>query len=148
MCVCVYVCACMFACVRACEWMCVCVCVCVYVCVCVHVCVHVCIHVSRCVCVCVHAQVTLLLWCLHRLNKEPPNIYFKKKDKGGINLNTMVKRTCPSDCVRMYLYRQCVSSSWSLCTCVNSSWSLYPCVRSSWSLDTCVNFIVYTIHCT
>ena len=89
-------------------------------------------------CVCVHAQVTLLLWCLHRLNKEPPNIYFKKKDKGGINLNTMVRRTCPSDCVRMYLYRQCVNSSWSLYTCVNSSWSLYPCVNSSWSLHTCV----------
>lgn len=26
-----------------------------------------------------------------RLNKQPPNIYFKKKDKGGINLNCMVK---------------------------------------------------------
>ncbi|CAK1556431.1 unnamed protein product [Leptosia nina] len=26
-----------------------------------------------------------------RLNKQPPNIYFRKKDKGGINLNT----TCP-----------------------------------------------------
>lgn len=25
-----------------------------------------------------------------RLNKQPPNIYFKKKDKGGINLNCMV----------------------------------------------------------
>lgn len=25
-----------------------------------------------------------------RLNKQPPNIYFKKKDKGGINFNTMV----------------------------------------------------------
>lgn len=25
-----------------------------------------------------------------RLNKQPPNIYFKKKDKGGINLNAMV----------------------------------------------------------
>lgn len=25
-----------------------------------------------------------------RLNKAPPNIYFKRKDKGGINLQTMV----------------------------------------------------------
>lgn len=25
-----------------------------------------------------------------RLNKQPPNIYFKRKDKGGINLQTMV----------------------------------------------------------
>ena len=25
-----------------------------------------------------------------RLNKKPPNIYFKKKEKGGINLNIMV----------------------------------------------------------
>lgn len=28
-----------------------------------------------------------------RLNKQPPNIYFKKKDKGGINLNCMVPQT-------------------------------------------------------
>lgn len=27
-----------------------------------------------------------------RLNKQPPNITFKKKDKGGINLQTLVKR--------------------------------------------------------
>ena len=26
-----------------------------------------------------------------RLNKQPPNIVFRKKDKGGINLQTMVK---------------------------------------------------------
>ena len=25
-----------------------------------------------------------------RLNKSPPNIVFKKKDKGGLNLQTMV----------------------------------------------------------
>lgn len=25
-----------------------------------------------------------------RLNKQPPNIHFRKKDKGGINLNAMV----------------------------------------------------------
>lgn len=28
-----------------------------------------------------------------RLNKQPPNIHFRKKDKGGINLNAMV-RSC------------------------------------------------------
>lgn len=28
-----------------------------------------------------------------RLNKQPPNIYFKKKDKGGINLNCMVPQS-------------------------------------------------------
>lgn len=28
-----------------------------------------------------------------RLNKQPPNIYFKKKDKGGINLNCMVTQS-------------------------------------------------------
>lgn len=28
-----------------------------------------------------------------RLNQQPPNIYFKKKDKGGINLNTTVTQT-------------------------------------------------------
>lgn len=27
-----------------------------------------------------------------RLNKQPPNINFRKKDKGGINLNCMVGR--------------------------------------------------------
>lgn len=27
-----------------------------------------------------------------RLNKQPPNITFKKKDKGGINLQTMVRK--------------------------------------------------------
>lgn len=26
-----------------------------------------------------------------RLNKQPPNITFRKKDKGGINLNIMVR---------------------------------------------------------
>ena len=29
-----------------------------------------------------------------RLNKDPPNIVFKKKDKGGLNLQTMVSRVC------------------------------------------------------
>lgn len=29
-----------------------------------------------------------------RLNKQPPNITFKKKDKGGINLQTMVRKLC------------------------------------------------------
>lgn len=28
-----------------------------------------------------------------RLNKDPPNIYFKKKDKGGINLQAMVPQS-------------------------------------------------------
>ncbi|VDP12874.1 unnamed protein product [Soboliphyme baturini] len=28
-----------------------------------------------------------------RLNKKPPNIYFKKKDKGGVNLSTMVPQS-------------------------------------------------------
>lgn len=28
-----------------------------------------------------------------RLNKQPPNITFKKKDKGGINLQVMVRKT-------------------------------------------------------
>jgi len=28
-----------------------------------------------------------------RLNKQPPNIYFRKKDKGGINLNSTVTQT-------------------------------------------------------
>ena len=28
-----------------------------------------------------------------RLNKEPPNIIFKKKEKGGINLQTMCTQT-------------------------------------------------------
>jgi len=28
-----------------------------------------------------------------RLNKEPPNIVFKKKEKGGINLQTMVAQS-------------------------------------------------------
>lgn len=28
-----------------------------------------------------------------RLNKTPPNIYFKKKDKGGINLNSTVAQS-------------------------------------------------------
>lgn len=28
-----------------------------------------------------------------RLNKQPPNIYFKKKDKGGVNLNCMVPQS-------------------------------------------------------
>lgn len=28
-----------------------------------------------------------------RLNKQPPNIHFRKKDKGGINLNTTVRKT-------------------------------------------------------
>lgn len=27
-----------------------------------------------------------------RLNKQPPNIWFKKKDKGGINLTAPVRR--------------------------------------------------------
>ena len=34
-----------------------------------------------------------------RLNKEPPNIVFKKKDKGGLNLQTMVSRVCHFDWV-------------------------------------------------
>lgn len=29
-----------------------------------------------------------------RLNKQPPNIAFRKKDKGGINLNAMVGYNC------------------------------------------------------
>jgi ribosome-interacting GTPase 1 len=28
-----------------------------------------------------------------RLNKDPPNIIFKKKEKGGINLQTMVTQS-------------------------------------------------------
>jgi len=28
-----------------------------------------------------------------RLNKEPPNIHFKRKEKGGINLQIMVNST-------------------------------------------------------
>jgi ribosome-interacting GTPase 1 len=28
-----------------------------------------------------------------RLNKQPPNIYFKKKDKGGINMNCTVQQS-------------------------------------------------------
>lgn len=28
-----------------------------------------------------------------RLNKQPPNIYYKKKDKGGVNLNMTVSQT-------------------------------------------------------
>ena len=33
-------------------------------------------------------HITLYTFC--RLNKQPPNISFKKKDKGGINLTTVV----------------------------------------------------------
>lgn len=34
-----------------------------------------------------------------RLNKEPPNIHFKKKEKGGINLQIMViNLTNPNYC--------------------------------------------------
>ena len=29
-----------------------------------------------------------------RLNKKPPNIHFKKKDKGGINLTAPVGESC------------------------------------------------------
>jgi small GTP-binding protein len=29
-----------------------------------------------------------------RLNKNPPNIVFKRKDKGGVNLQTMVGEVC------------------------------------------------------
>jgi ribosome-interacting GTPase 1 len=33
-----------------------------------------------------------------RLNKQPPNIVFRRKDKGGINLQTMVRISkCPSN---------------------------------------------------
>ena len=28
-----------------------------------------------------------------RLNKQPPNIHFRKKDKGGVNLNAMVPQS-------------------------------------------------------
>lgn len=28
-----------------------------------------------------------------RLNKQPPNIYFKRKDKGGVNLNATVAQS-------------------------------------------------------
>lgn len=37
-----------------------------------------------------------------RLNKQPPNIYFKKKDKGGINLNCMVSLQWYS-CISVFL---------------------------------------------
>lgn len=39
-----------------------------------------------------------------RLNKQPPNIYFRKKDKGGVNLNCMVPQTeLDSDMVKNIL---------------------------------------------
>lgn len=39
-----------------------------------------------------------------RLNKQPPNIYFRKKDKGGINLNSMVPQSeLDSDTVKTIL---------------------------------------------
>lgn len=39
-----------------------------------------------------------------RLNKQPPNIYYRKKDKGGINLNAMVPQSeLDSDTVKNIL---------------------------------------------
>lgn len=37
-------------------------------------------------------RITLFL-LLYRLNKEPPNLTFRKKDKGGINLTSTVANT-------------------------------------------------------
>lgn len=37
-----------------------------------------------------------------RLNKQPPNITFRKKDKGGINLQTMVRATVCSS--RLFVF--------------------------------------------
>lgn len=33
------------------------------------------------------------MWCNNRLNKEPPNLTFRRKDKGGINLTSTVNNT-------------------------------------------------------
>ena len=52
----------------------------------------------------------MLVCTLVRLNKEPPNLYFKKKDKGGINLNTMVSPTCVCVCVCLCLLIHLIST--------------------------------------
>lgn len=33
------------------------------------------------------------IYWISRLNKAPPNIVFKKKEKGGLNLQTMVQQS-------------------------------------------------------
>lgn len=41
-----------------------------------------------------------------RLNKQPPNINFRKKDKGGINLQTMVSDSIHPSAYRMRFCRE------------------------------------------
>lgn len=44
-----------------------------------------------------------------RLNKSPPNIVFRRKDKGGINLQTMVIYLISLSKVKIYIsYFQCL----------------------------------------
>lgn len=38
-------------------------------------------------------DINALLWSNDRLNKEPPNLTFRKKDKGGINFTSTVTNT-------------------------------------------------------
>lgn len=40
-----------------------------------------------------HTHCIYNLFCGCRLNKEPPNLTFRKKDKGGINLTSTVTNT-------------------------------------------------------
>jgi small GTP-binding protein len=74
-----------------------------------------------------------------RLNKEPPNIYFKKKDKGGINLNTMVPQSSLDlDAVRTILaeYRihnaditlRCDATADDIIDIVEGNRAFIPCI--------------------
>ena len=58
------------------------------------------------------------------MNKQPPNIIFKKKDKGGINLQTMVPQ-----------YELAASSTRCLCWCSCTCWCWCSC--SCWCSRLC-----------
>ena len=51
-----------------------------------------------------HDDQKILMWS-HRLNKTPPNIYYKRKDKGGVNFQTTCSQSeLDADLVQQVLH--------------------------------------------